>query len=108
MSQQEMGKAGLWTTVIGALLILIDGIVVLATGNFYGPFHYGGVQATGWIEIIISIIMFGILYYAKKSPAAIGWSEVVLALITLGWDGGFWTIGAWLGVIGGILIAYRK
>ncbi len=108
MAQQATGKWGIWLTVTAAILIIIDGILVLATNTFYGPLHYGGVAATGWIEIIISIIMFSILYYAKRSPAAVGWSEAILAIITLGWDGGFWTIGAWIGLIGGILIAYKK
>jgi len=103
-----MGKTGLWTTVIGALLILIDGILAASTGAIYGFYAYGGAVVTGWVEIIISLIMFGLLYYYKKSPSGVGWSIVILALITLPFDGGFWTIGAWIALIGGILIAYRK
>ncbi|MFA4719287.1 hypothetical protein [Pyrococcus kukulkanii] len=44
-------KTGMWITLIGALLILLDGIVVLATGKFYG-WHYGSTSTVGLIEII--------------------------------------------------------
>ncbi len=100
-------KTGLWTALLGALLILIDGIVVLATGNFYG-WHYGSVSTVGWVEIILSLIMMGLAYYYKKSPAAVGWSTLILAFITMPFDGGFWTIGAWISVIGGAIIATAK
>jgi len=103
----EVGKTGLWTAAIGALLILIDGIVVLATGNFYG-WHYAGATATGWIEVIISILIWISLAWYKSHPAAVGWTIVILSLITMPFDGGFWTIGAWIALIGGVLIAYRK
>jgi len=43
-------KTGMWTALLGALLILLDGIVVLATGNFYG-WHYGSASTVGWVEI---------------------------------------------------------
>jgi hypothetical protein len=101
------GKLGLWLAIIGALLILIDGALVLSTGNFYG-WHYAGATATGWIEVILSIIIFIALYWYNKSPAGAGWTTAILSIITLPFDGGFYTIGAWLGLIGGILIAYKK
>ena len=104
---QKIGNAGLWTSVIGALLILIDGIVVLATGNFY-IWSAANAAATGWIEIILSIIMFIVVPFYKKSPAGVGWTIVVLALITFGFDGGFYWIGAIIALIGGALIAYKK
>ncbi len=100
-------KTGLWTALLGALLILIDGIVVLSTGNFYG-WHYGSASTVGWVEIILSLIMMGLAYYYKKSPAAAGWSILILAFITMPFDGGFWTIGAWISVIGGAIIATAK
>ena len=100
-------KSGLWTALCGACLILIDGIAVLATGNFYG-WHYGSATAVGWIEIILSLIMMGISYYYRSHKAAVGWSIVILAFITMPFDGGFWTIGAWLAVIGGAIIATAK
>ncbi len=106
--EEEMGKYGLWTTFIGAILILIDGIAAATIGSIYGFYAYGGAVTTGWVEIILSLIMFSLLYYYSRSPAAVGWTEVILALITLPFDGGFWTIGAWIALIGGILIAYRK
>jgi len=107
MSKQAVGKTGLWTTVLGALLILIDGAVVLGTGKFYG-WHVAGATATGWIEIILSIVIFGLLALYSKYPGAIGWSIVILAIITLPFDGGFYTVGAWIALAGGILIAYKK
>lgn len=100
-------KTGLWTALTGALLILIDGIAVLSTGNFYG-WHYGGVSTVGWVEIILSLLMFVLLAYYKKSPSGVGWTNVVLAFITMPFDGGFYTIGAWLVVIGGAIIATSK
>jgi hypothetical protein len=100
-------KTGLWTALTGALLILLDGIAVLASGNFYG-WHYGSASVVGWTEIILSLIMMGLAYYYKKSPSAVGWSIVILALITMPFDGGFWTIGAWIALIGGAIIALSK
>ncbi|ASJ02359.1 hypothetical protein A3L09_03370 [Thermococcus profundus] len=100
-------KTGLWTALTGALLILLDGIVVLANKSFYG-WHYGSASVVGWTEIILSLIMMGLAYYYKKSPGAVGWTIVILALITMPFDGGFWTIGAWIALIGGAIIATAK
>ncbi len=97
-------KSGMWTAICGACLILIDGIAVLANKTFYG-WHYGSVSAVGWTEIILSLIMMGLAFYYKKSKSAIGWTVVILALITMPFDGGFWTIGAWIALIGGVIIA---
>jgi hypothetical protein len=101
------GKAGLWTALLGALIILIDGIAVLAANTLYG-WSVTGPVGTGWTEIILSLIMMGAAYYYNKSPKGVGWSIVILALITMPFDGGFWTIGAWIALIGGALIAYEK
>ncbi|MGC9187441.1 MAG: hypothetical protein ACP5GN_07140 [Fervidicoccaceae archaeon] len=62
----------------------------------------------GWTEITISIIMFAILPFYKRSPATIGWTTFVLALITMPFDGGFWEIGAILALIGGLMVALKK
>ncbi len=97
-------KAGMWTALTGALLILIDGILVLANGTFYG-WHYGSVSVVGWTEIILSLIMMGLAYYYKSNKSLVGWSIVILALITMPFDGGFWTLGAWIALIGGAMIA---
>ena len=107
MAKQTIQNYALWIAVIGALLILIDGAVVLSTGNFYG-WHYADATTTGWIEVVLSIIIFISLYFYKKYPQAIGWTAAILAIITLPFDGGFYTVGAWIGLIGGILLAYKK
>jgi peptidoglycan/LPS O-acetylase OafA/YrhL len=104
----EIGKTGFWLAIIGAILILIDGIAVLATGHFYGPWHYGGKSVTGWTEIVLGIIILAIVPFYKRSPAGIGWTTFALAIIALPFDGGFYTIGAWIALIGGILMAFRK
>lgn len=104
---QQVGKTGLWTAILGALLILIDGALVLSTGHFYG-WHYGSASLVGWTEVILSIIIYIVLIWYNKHPAAVGWTVAILSLITLPFDGGFYTCGAWIGLIGGILIAYRK
>ncbi|MDV3103520.1 hypothetical protein [Thermococcus waiotapuensis] len=100
-------KTGLWTALLGALLILLDGIVVLANKSFYG-WHYGSYTTVGWVEIILSLLIMGLAYYYKRSPKSVGWSIVILALITMPFDGGFWTIGAWIALIGGAIIATAK
>ncbi len=107
ISSSGNGKYGLWTSLLGALIILIDGIAVLAANTLYG-WSATGVTGTGWTEIILSLIMMGVTYYYNKSPKGAGWTIVILALITLPFDGGFWTIGAWIALIGGLLIAYEK
>ena len=104
---EEVGKAGVSLAALGALLILIDGILVLANHRFYG-WHYGSASVVGWTEIILSIIMYIVMYWYNKKPSAVGWTIVILAIITLPFDGGFYTIGAWLALAGGVLIAYRK
>ncbi|AMQ19387.1 hypothetical protein [Thermococcus peptonophilus] len=100
-------KTGLWTALLGALLILIDGIVVLANKTFYG-WHYGSYTTVGWVEIILSLLIMGLAAYYKKNKSAVGWGIVILALITMPFDGGFWTIGAWIALIGGAIIATAK
>jgi len=99
-------KAGLAIAIIGALLILIDGIAVGATGNFYG-WHSGGKGTVAGMEITLSIIMFIIMPFYRRS-SAVGWTTLVLGFITMPFDGGFWTIGGWLAVIGGALMAAGK
>ncbi|WP_297062759.1 hypothetical protein [Thermococcus sp.] len=97
-------KTGMWTAICGACLILLDGILVLANKSFYG-WHYGSASVVGWTEIILSLIIMVLAPYYKKSKSAIGWTIVLLALITMPFDGGFWTIGAWIALIGGAIIA---
>ncbi len=104
---EQVGKTGVSLAAIGALLILIDGIAVLATNKFYG-WHYGSAALVGWTEIILSIIMYIVMYWYNKKPAAAGWTLVILGIIALPFDGGFYTIGAWLTIAGGVLIAYKK
>ena len=104
---QKIGNAGLWTSLTGAILILIDGIVALATNNLY-IWSVSDAVTTGWVEITLSIIMFIVAPFYKKSPAGVGWTIVVLALITFAFDGGFFWIGAIIALIGGVLIAYKK
>ena len=103
----NMGKTGLWTTIFGALLILIDGIAVLATGNLY-IWSVASAVTTGWVEITLSILMFIAAPFYQKSPAGVGWTIVILALISFAFDGGFFWIGAIIALIGGFLIVYKK
>jgi len=100
-------KTGMWVAFIGALLILINGIAVLATGNFYG-LHYGSASAVGAVDIILSLILIGLAYYSQSGNSSLGWVILILALITIPFNGGFWCIGAILALIGGIIIATAK
>ncbi|WP_297551274.1 hypothetical protein [Thermococcus sp.] len=97
-------KTGMWTAICGACLILLDGILVLANKSFYG-WHYGSASVVGWTEIILSLLIMVLAPYYKKSKGAIGWTIALLALITMPFDGGFWTLGAWIALIGGAIIA---
>ncbi|MCD6477648.1 MAG: hypothetical protein J7K87_01465 [Candidatus Aenigmarchaeota archaeon] len=103
----KTGTAGLWTSIVGAIIILIDGIAVLATNHLY-IWSAVNVVATGWIEIILSIIMLIAAPFYKKSTNGIGWTLIILAIITLGFDGGFFWIGAIITIIGGALILKGK
>ena len=97
-------RSGMWTAILGALLILIDGIIVLTNKTFYG-WHYGSASTVGWIEIILSLTIMALAYYYKSNKSLVGWTIAILALITMPFDGGFWTIGAWIALIGGAIIA---
>lgn len=108
MAEKKEMNYGIWTTVVGAILILIDGIAVAYTKKFYAPWYVGNAATVAAVEIILSLIIFGLLYFYKKNAMAIGWSIFVLALITLAFDGGFWYIGAIISMIGGVLVAYEK
>ena len=103
MAKQKNKAAAMWLSVIGALLILIDGLVLIATKTFYGIWHYGGVSTVAWIEIILSLIIFLAIYLYKGHPKEMSWAIIILSLVTIPFDGGFYTLGAWLGLIGGIL-----
>lgn len=107
VSEENVGKTGLWTAATGAIIVLIDGLAVLATNNFYG-WHYGDATVVSWVEIILSIIILLILPFYNRNHSATGWTIVILSLILLPFDGGFYTIGAWIALAGGVLIAYRK
>ena len=107
MAKASEGQTGLWVAILGAAIILIDGIAALMAKALYG-WSLTGPIITGWIEIILSLVIMGAAYYYNKKPKVVGWSIVILALITLPFDGGFWTIGAWIALIGGALIAYEK
>lgn len=104
---EMIGKYGIWTAVIGMLLVLIDGTVVLGINAVLAP-SYGGPAAVGWTEIILSLIALGAMYYYKRHSSAVAWTVGILALITYFFDGGFWYVGATLALIGAILIGYRK
>ncbi|WP_048147803.1 hypothetical protein [Palaeococcus ferrophilus] len=100
-------KTGMWTAILGALVILTDGIMVLANKTFYG-WHYGSVGTVGWVEIILSLTIMAIAYYYRSNKSMIGWTVALLALITMPFDGGFWTLGAWISLIGGAMIAVGR
>ena len=97
----------LWASVIGALLILVDGIVALATNKLY-IWSVADPVTTGWVEIILGIIMLIAAPYYKKKRSAAGWTIAIMALIAFIFDGGFYWIGAIIGLIGGLAIAYKK
>ncbi|MFA4719286.1 hypothetical protein [Pyrococcus kukulkanii] len=52
--------------------------------------------------------MLGLAYCYKSNKGLVGWSIVILALIAMSFDGGFWLIGAIIALIGGIIIATAK
>ncbi len=107
MAKSSEGQTGLWVAILGAVIILIDGIAALIAKALYG-WSLTGPIITGWTEIILSLIIMGAAYYYNKKPKIVGWNIVILSLITLPFDGGFWTIGAWIALLGGALIAYEK
>ncbi len=107
MAETKTSTWGLWTAIIGALLILIDGIVALATNKLY-IWSVANPVVTGWVEIILGIIMLIVAPFYKKNRVAVGWTVAILALITFVFDGGFYWIGAIIGLIGGLAIAYNK
>jgi hypothetical protein len=106
-SMETVGKYGISTAVVGMLLVLIDGITVLAINSVLAP-SYGGVAAVGWTQIVLSLIALATMYFYKSYSTAVAWTVGILALITYAFDGGFFYIGATLALIGAILIGYRR
>ncbi len=104
---KKVGRTGLWIALVGAILILVDGIVAMVTNNLY-MWSVTDAFVTGIVEIALSIIMLALAPFYKKSPAGIGWGIFGMAVITLVFDGGFYWVGAILALIGGVLIALRK
>jgi hypothetical protein len=103
----HVGKYGMETGIVGELLLLLDGIYVLATNSVLVP-SLGGAAVVGWSQIILALIMLGTEYYYKSHPVAVAWTVGVLAVIAYFFDGGFFFVGATLALIGAILTGYKK
>ena len=104
---RHIGRAGLWTVVVAAILGLLDGIAVLGINSPIAP-SVGGPLAVGAVEIILALLALGALYYYKGHPAAVAGTVGVLAFLGYFFDGGFYYVGATLAIIGAVLIYYRR
>ena len=104
---EDLEKYGLWAAIIGAILIFIDGAVALSTGTLY-IWSIANSVVTGWIEIILGIIILIVAPFYNKNKMAVGWTVIILSLITFVFDGGFFWIGAIIALIGGALMVYEK
>jgi hypothetical protein len=102
-----VGKYGMETAIVGELLILLDGIYVLATNSVLAP-SLGGPAVVGWSQIVLALLMLGTEYYYKSHAVAVAWTVGVLALLAYAFDGGFFFVGATLALIGAILTGYKK
>lgn len=104
---KSVGKYGVITAALGALLVLLDGIVVLAINSTLAP-SVGGVYGVGASEIVLSILAFITLAFYRRHPRAVGVTVLILALISYAVGGGFYYVGATLALIGAILVGYRR
>jgi hypothetical protein len=102
-----VGRYGLVAAIIGALLVLIDGITVLARSSVIAP-SYFGVPVVGWSEIVLSLLALAALYFYSSHSTTVAWSVGILAAIAFFVDGGFFYVGAALALIGAIVVYFRK
>ena len=105
---EQVGPSyGLATAIIGAVLVLVDGIATLAMKSVFAP-SLGGVTVVGVSEIVLSLLALIAVYFYKSHSTAAAWTIGILAFVAFFFDGGFYYVGAALAVIGAIIIYFRK
>ncbi len=95
----------LWLTLIGGILIIIQGIVLAVLGTAYVTLaNVGGVGALvlGIIAIILGLILIGVAYRFPAGHMVYGGLAVIISLIALFLTGGGFIIGSILGIVGGL------
>ncbi len=95
-----------WLSLIGGILILIDGIVLAIAGPFLLAFGAGaGAVVLGILGVIFGVIVIWAAYRLRSNMAAhvtYGAVIVVFSVLALILTGGGFVIGSILGIIGGI------
>ena len=102
-----VGRYGLLTAIVGALLVLADGITVLVRNSVIAP-SYFGVSVVGWGEVVLSLLALAALYFYRSHSTVAALSVGILAAIAFFVDGGFFYVGAAVALIGAIVIYFRR
>lgn len=97
----------------GAVLILFDGVVLLAAGNllanagFYDASQFAGAIGLGALVIgFLLVLLTIILYREPESSLGLGIGILILSLLAILTGGGF-ILGTILGAIGGVAAILR-
>ncbi len=104
---EQVGRYGLGIAITGALLILIDGIIVLLLNSIIAP-SLGGALVVGSSEIVLSLVSLLALYYYRDHTTTVALTVGILAIISYLVDGGFFYMGATLELVGAVVIYFRK
>ncbi|MDW5564137.1 MAG: hypothetical protein SA339_13040 [Methanomassiliicoccus sp.] len=116
LARDNYPKAAFWLSAIGALLILVQGLMFIFVLSIWSTIEYGG--WTGLANVVLGAIMILVAIIIGSAAATLvarpqynvaeGSTIAFLSFLALFLGGGY-VIGSVLGIIGGILaIVWRQ
>ena len=107
----HVSKYGVTLGAIGALMITIEGIVAMIRNSLLVP-TIGAVGLSvllvGATEAVLGVIAISALYMSFDNPSGVADIVGVLAVLSLFVGGGFYFVGALVGLVGALLMHHRK
>ena len=105
--EEKVGRYGLAVAIVGTVLVLVDGITVLAMNSVISP-SFGGALVVGSSEIVLSLLSLIALYFYADHSTPVAWAVGILSVIAFLFDGGFFYFGATMALYGAIVIYFWK